>query len=136
MFAWAKAINQAIQHFSDKDWNYSRIILIPCELKERVSPYVFGIDWLDTHGKKGQADYKAVLQEVTWGQRHSHELGILEIVSLRLNDALSQVTSTEYWHGVRPVIRLQKRSDFLEKGQTHAFWYQIQEAQGIEFENR
>ena len=133
---WAKAINKVLERFSDKDWNYSRIYLIPCCLKETLSPYVLGIDWLDMHSKQGKLDCKTALDEVTWGERHSSELGMLEVISLRLNRALSEVTTADYWHGVRPILRLQKRSDLLGKDQTHAFWYRIEEVQGEEFENR
>src|SRR5689334_6556476 len=87
MEIWAKTINQALQRFSDKDWNYSRILVTVCPLNEVSSPYVLWIDWLDMRGKQAQAAFKTIQQEVTWGGRHSHELGILEIISLRLNHA-------------------------------------------------
>lgn len=136
MTAWAEAINSALKQFSDKDWNYSRILLIIKELKDFTSPYFLRIEWLNMNAKKGIADYKTILDEVTWGSRHSYELGILEIISLRLNYALSEVTSTDYWHQVRPVFRLQKKDEALAQGYTHGFWYEIQEVQGEEFENR
>ena len=134
--AWADAINGALKRYSDKDWNYSRILLTSCVVGETSSPYVLMVDWIDVRGKKGAAAYKNSQDEVTWGGRHSHELGILEVISLRLNLALSQVTTADYWHGVRPVVRLQKRSALIELGQTHAFWYRVEEVQGEEFENR
>jgi len=134
--AWAEAINQALNRFSDKDWNYSRILLETKVLKEVSSSYVLNIDWLDMRSKQGQTDYQNSLNEVTWGERHCRELGMLEIASLRLNRALAEMTTADYWHQVRPVIRLQKRSELLEKGQAHAFWYRVEEVQGEEFENR
>ena len=136
MIAWAEAINKALQRFSDKDWNYSRIFLETKPLAKLASPYVLGVDWLDVRNKQGQADYKSSLDEVTWGERHSHELGLLEIASLRLNRALAKVTTADYWRGIRPVIRLQKRSDLLQKSQIFAFWYRVEEVHGEEFENR
>ena len=136
MTLWAEAINQATKNFSEKDWNYSRIKLIIYNLEQLTSPYVLNIDWLDLRGKQGQKEYKSCLDEVTWGKRHSNELGILEMISLRLNDALAETTTPEYWHGIRPVIRLQKSTELLKKGQTHAFWYDVEEIQGEEFENR
>jgi hypothetical protein len=134
--AWCDAINKAIKKFSDKDWNYSRISLVIKRLNEINAPYVLHIEWLDIKGKKGAAEYKESVGEVTWGQRHTHELGMLEIASLRLNQALNMVTSSEYWHNIRPVIRLQKKEEISRRLQTHAFWYQIEEVQGEEFENR
>jgi len=136
MLAWTDAINRALGRFSDKDWNYSRILLETRPVQGLSSPYVLGIEWLDVRNHQGQADYKNSLQEVVWGERHSHELGMLEIASLRLNRALAEVTTADFWHGVRPVIRLQKRSALLEKGHALAFWYRVEEVQGEEFENR
>lgn len=134
--AWGEAINQAIKRFSDKDWNYTRLTLIMRNLNEISAPYVLGIDWLDVREKQGQLEYRTILNEITWGARHSNELGLLEIVSLRLNHALSEVSADEYWRGIRPVVRLQKRVDLLETGQTYAFWYRAEEVEGEEFENR
>ncbi len=136
MIAWADAINRVLKRFSDKDWNYSRIFLETRPVQELSSPYVLGVEWLDVRNQQSEGDYKNSLQEIIWGERHSHELGMLEIASLRLNRALAEVTTADFWHGVRPVIRLQKRSDLLEKGQSLAFWYRIEEVQGEEFENR
>lgn len=134
--AWAVAINKALSQFSDKDWNYSRLSLVLVEISQLTYPYVLMIDWLDVAGRVGEAQFKTVLGEVTWGGRHSHELGILELISLRLNKALTEVTSADYWHGIRPIVRLTKRADLVQKGQTHAFWYAVKEVQGEEFENR
>lgn len=134
--AWADAINAALGRYSDKDWNYSRIRLVPCPIRETDAPYLLMVEWMDVRSKTGQAAYKTSQDEVTWGGRHSHELGVLEIISLRLNLALSQVTSAEFWDGVRPVVRLQKKAAIEALGQTHAFWYRVDEVQGEEFDNR
>jgi hypothetical protein len=134
--AWCDAINNVLKRYSDKDWSYSRIYLIIKKLDEVSAPYSLRIDWLDVKGKKGKEEYQEVVGELTWGQRHSNELGILEIISLRLNQALNTVTSSEYWHGVRPVLRLQKTEELIQNLHTHTFWYQIEEVQGEEFEAR
>jgi hypothetical protein len=136
MAEWGKAINEALQRYSDKDWNYSRISLILKPISELPFPYVLVVDWVDVRGKEGEKIYKTSMSEVTWGGRHSHELGILEIISLRINRGLSEVTNSEYWHGIQPILRLQKKAELVDKGQTHAFWYQVDEVQGEEFENR
>jgi len=136
MTAWGEAINQALQRFCDKDWNYSRISLIACELSELDSPYILAVEWLDVRGKHGQEEYRTLVGEITWGERHSDELGMLEIASLRLNRALIEITTADYWHGIRPIMRLQKQSDLLAKGQTHGFWYRVDEVQGEEFDAR
>jgi len=136
MALWGEVVNKALKHFSDKDWHYSRIKLILCRLEEVTSPYLLGIDWLDMRRKQGQVEFKALQDEIVWGECHSNELGMLEIASLRLNRALLEVSTTEDWHGVRPMIRLQKRTALLQKGQTHAFFYDVEEVQGEEFENR
>jgi len=136
MIAWGEAINQALQRFCDKDWNYSRISLTTCELNDLDSPYVLAVEWLDVRGKRGQEEYGTLVGEITWGERHSNELGMLEITSLRVNRALIEITTADYWHGTRPILRLQKRADLLAKGQTHGFWYRVDEVRGEEFETR
>ena len=136
MNQWAEAINQVLQRFSDKDWNYSRISLILTSLQEIPGPYCLTIDWIDVTGKAGKTVYKTSLDEMTWGKRHSYELGILEIISLRLNHALTEITSDDFWHGIRPVLRLQKKEELFLIGQTHGFWHRVEEVQGEEFENR
>jgi hypothetical protein len=133
---WADAMNQSLKRVSDKDWYYSRISFVVKSLQEIDSPYVLQVDWIDTRSKNGEKHYKEMISELTWGQRHSYELGILEIVSLRLNQGLNTVTSSEYWHGIRPIVRVEKKQELLDISQTHGFWYQIQEVQGEEFESR
>ncbi len=133
---WAEALNQALARYSDKDWSYSRIRIQVCDLSEQPSAYVLEVDWLDVQGKQAQTVLKNLKGEMTWGERHSYELGILEVISLRLNRALMEVTSDAHWNNVRPVFRLARRGELLEKGRTHAFWYQVTEVEGEEFENR
>jgi hypothetical protein len=132
--AWMQAIHQALKRYSDKDWNYSRISLAIKDLQQLSSSYALMIEWIDVRGKLGLKEYQTIMSELTWGNRHSHELGVLEIASLRINFALSQITSNDYWHGIRPVIRVQSKSALA--GFTHAFWYQVEEVDGEEFENR
>ena len=84
----------------------------------------------------GLRAFKDCEGEVTWGERHSAELGILEIVSLRLNRALMAVGTPEDFKNARPVVRLIKRSDLEGAGIGHAFWYRVTEVQGEEFDNR
>jgi hypothetical protein len=136
MTAWAQAVNQVLARFSEKDWNYSRLSLKVLSINEIDGPYALTIDWIDVQGKAGKNVYKNCLNEVTWGGRHSHELGILELISLRMNKALSEVSSDDFWHGVRPVLRLQKKTELEKLGQNHGFWYQVEEVEGEEFENR
>ncbi len=136
MQTWVEAINQALQRYSEKDWNYSRIRVEVCLLADCHSPYLLEVDWLDLKGKQGLAAFKTLQGEITWGERHSHELGILEIISLRINRALLEVTSDAHWNGIRPVFRLAKHDDLSKQGRTHAFWYGVEEVAGEAFENR
>lgn len=136
MIAWAQALNLALARYSEKDWNYSRLSLKVLMLNEIKGPYALAIDWIDVGGKTGQNVYKTCISEITWGNRHSHELGVLELISLRMNKALSEVSSDDFWHGVRPVLRLQRKAELESLGQTHGFWYQVEEVEGEEFENR
>ena len=86
--------------------------------------------------KQGRNDLNALVDEVKWGERHSSELGILEVVSLRINKALLEVTSDEYWQQARPVVRIVKKETIAGQHATHALWYQVTEVAGEEFDNR
>jgi hypothetical protein len=79
---------------------------------------------------------KTLTDEVKWGDRHSSELGMLEVVSLRINKALLEVTSNDYWNQKRPVVRVVKKQDVDRQNTTDAIWYQITEVAGEEFDNR
>jgi hypothetical protein len=129
-------VNKALLTYSDKDWNYSRISLLEKQLDSLESPYVLRFEILDLMTKQGRAELKALSDEVKWGERHSSELGVLEIVSLRINKALLEVTSDEYWQSQRPVARIAKRELLLAQGITSALWYEVREVAGEDFDNR
>src|SRR2546425_453211 len=102
----ADEINEALKNYSDKDWNYSRFHLQINSLAELDSPYVLWCEILDMKSKSAKEVHKSLVDEITWGDRHSNELGILEIVSLRINKALLESTSDESWNYSRPVVRI------------------------------
>jgi len=136
MEAAVTQVNAALQDYSDKDWNYSRISLAMRPLDTLDSPYILSIETLDLKTKQGRTDLKTLSDEVKWGERHASELGMLEVVSLRINKALLEVTSDEHWQFKRPVIRIAKREALVGQPSTHAIWYQITEVAGDEFDNR
>jgi hypothetical protein len=129
-------INSALLTYSDKDWNYSRISLVMCPLDKLDCPYTLKIDLLDQTTKAGQEELKTLTSEVKWGDRHSSELGMLEVVSLRINKALLEITTNEDWNQKRPVIRIAKRQQVDSETNTSVLWYQIIEVSGEEFDNR
>ena len=129
-------INSALKTYSDKDWNYSRIALAIQPLGELDGPYVLRIDRLDLTTKAGQKDLKALVDEVKWGDRHSSELGILEVVSLRINKALLETTSDEFWQNKRAVVRVARKEELDREQPTNAIWYQVTEVAGEDFDNR
>ena len=129
-------LNDALASYSDKDWNYSRIILEEKSLEILNSPYAMVIDPIDIRSSDGRNEVITYEGEVTWGLRHSSELGILELISLRINKALLESTSDEYWDFVRPVIRLANTEELISKGITTALWYQVIEVAGDDFDNR
>jgi hypothetical protein len=129
-------VNSALLKYSDKDWNYSRISLITKLLRNVDGPYFLKIEVLDQTTKEGRKDLRLLMDEVKWGDRHSSELAMLEVVSLRINRALLEVTSNDYWHHKRPVIRIVKKEDVDGQDTTHAVWYQITEVAGEDFDNR
>src|ERR1700693_4620585 len=104
MAASIELVNTALQDYSDKDWNYSRISLIIRPLDTIDGPYILRLELLDVKTKPGRADLKTLSDEVKWGERHASELGMLEVVSLRINKALLEVTSDEHWQFKRPVL--------------------------------
>jgi hypothetical protein len=132
----ADRLDEVLERYSDKDWAYSRIALEVRPLSELAAPYVLWLEWIPVGVPEGRKAYKSSEDEVTWGERHSSELGMLEIVSLRLNRALMSVGAPEDFNGCRPVIRMMKRSDLENAGIKDAFWYNITEVQGDEFDNR
>ncbi|MEI6083623.1 MAG: hypothetical protein WCS70_04905 [Verrucomicrobiota bacterium] len=130
------AINSALRLYSDKDWNYSRISLETRTLESLDCPYVLWIEEIDVKTPVNRKNFKSCEDEVTWGARHSNELGILELISLRINKALIESTSDEHWNYRRPVVRLIKREELVKKGITDALWYQVTEVIGDEFDSR
>ena len=132
----ARAVNEALKPYADKDWNYSRITLQVRPLNEIKSPYVLWIEFIEPKTKEGERAVKACANEVTWGSRHSSELGMLEIVSLRLNKALLEATTDSHWPDGRPIIRLTKVEELELKGINSGFWYEIREVRGEDFDER
>lgn len=129
-------VNKALLQYCDKDWNYSRISLCLNALESIIGPYALWIDLIQTRTKQGQADLKNSRSEIAWGQHHSNELGILEIVSLRINKALLESTSDEFWDFERPIVRLTGKEELAQKGITHALWYDVIEVAGQDFDTR
>lgn len=134
--ALVQRVNTATESYPAKDWNYSRITLVPRRLDDCNAPYVLWVELIDTRTKQGQEDLKAASNEVAWGERHSNELGILELASLRLNKALLECTSDEYWEHRRPLVRLVKTNSLRSEQVTTAFWYAVDEIAGEDFDNR
>ncbi len=132
----AERVNNSLMSYSDKDWNYSRISLVTQMLHDSESPYVLWCEYVNIADKASHDTLKSLNDELKWGERHSNELGFLELVSLRLNKALAESTSDDHWKNERPVIRVVKRHDLISQGITEAFWYQIQEVEGDMFDNR
>ena len=129
-----RTINLQFESYANADWNYSRINLIVRPLESVNSPYVLQADQIDTLTAEGKIALKSLQSEVTWGERHSSELGILELVSLRLNKALLEVVPEA--NQFRPIIRLVPKEELASQGITSAIWYKVEEVAGTEFDNR
>ena len=129
-------INSALVAYSDKDWNYSRITLTVRPLSSFDSAYFLRLEVLDLTTKSGRNELKTLVDEVKWGDRHSSELGILEVVSLRINKALLECTSDEFWEYKRAIIRIARKEELVGEQPTHAIWYQVTEVDGEDFDNR
>jgi len=129
-------INRALLAYSDKDWNYSRITLSIKPLSSFDSAYILKLEVLDLTTKAGRSELKTLVDEVKWGDRHSSELGILEVVSLRINKALLEATSDEFWQHKRPIVRVARKEELAGEQPTHAIWYQVTEVAGEDFDNR
>lgn len=127
-----ESINQVLSLYPDKEWNYSRIVLELRHLETIDSPYVLVTDSVDLRQPEGKKRFANYEREITWGTRHSSELGILELISLRLNKALLESMSTD----VRPVLRIEKKEELIKQGITTALWYRVIEVTGEEFDNR
>lgn len=129
-------LNAALLNYSDKDWNYSRIYLTIKPFNTVEGPYILRVELLDQTTREGRNELKTLADEVKWGDRHSSELGMLEVVSLRINKALLEVTSNEYWNQKRPVVRIVKKQAVDREDNTDVIWYRITEVAGEEFDNR
>ena len=129
-------VNTALRDFSEKDWNYSRISLVNRQFSILNSRYILKLEVLDLDSKQGRTDLKTLSDEVKWGDRHSSELGMLEVVSLRINKALLEITSDQYWLNKRPVVRIVKSEDVPREQDASVLWYQITEVAGEDFDNR
>jgi hypothetical protein len=130
------SLNATLAGCSDKDWNYSRISLLVRPLEDVNSPYLLWPEVLDLVTKPGRSDLKTLSAEIKWGEHHASELGILEIISLRINKALLESTSDEFWQYKRPVLRVLKKHLLAEQGIRAALWYEVQEVAGEDFDNR
>ncbi len=129
-------INEALQRCSDKDWNYSRIRLQTRSLANIPSPYALRIEQINVLDKPGKRELARLRDEIEWGRRHSDELGILEIISLRVNRALLESTSDQFWEYRRPVLRLVNKQILEQQGIADAIWYAVEEVGGEEFDSR
>ena len=132
----AAKINKAIEIYSDKDWNYSRISLHVRSLDSIQGAYALWPEIVLVKTKQGKQDLKTFVTEVAWGERHSNELGILEIVSLRLNKAVLHVSTDESWDFERPFVHPVNKEVLAQQGISDALWYEIYEVAGEEFDNR
>lgn len=129
-------LNKTLQSWSDKDWNYSRIYLQSSRLDDIDGAYALWPELIDMGTKEGRSDSKASAQEVAWGERHANELGILEIVNLRVNTALMEIATDEQWGTKRPIVRVVKKEHLVQQGITHAIWYRVNEVVGEDFDSR
>src|SRR5690348_12428380 len=108
-------INENLQKYSDKDWNYSRIRLKVVDVTTLECPYLLGCELIDMGSRRGERELKDVQDEVAWGDHHSSELGILELISLRVNKALLATVGPRFYvsgnppQDAHPVVRLVKR---------------------------
>jgi hypothetical protein len=134
--------NEILQGYSDNDWNYSRIRLKGVEVASVQSPYLLAYELVDPSTAKGRRDLKAVQDEVTWGDHHASELGILEIISLRVNKAMLALEGEHFslpdapQRRYRAVLRVVPRNALLASNIAAAIWYEVEEVAGEEFENR
>jgi hypothetical protein len=131
---WADRINDSLARLPDKEWNYSRIRLVAHPVDLQLSPYMLVIEHVMTSTTEGKAALKNAQAEVSWGERHSNELGILELISLRLNRLL--LAQTEDWPDRFPLVRIAKSEELLDQGVSTAMWYDVKEVSGEDFDTR
>ena len=129
-------LNSTLAAVTPKDWNYSRISLSVRALDSLSSPYVLWLEVVDPVTKSGRADLKALANEVRWGEHHSSELGILEIVSLRINKALLESEAIHLPQTKRIIVRIVKKDVLAKQGVRAAVWYEVNEVVGEDFDNR
>jgi hypothetical protein len=132
----AQKINNCLEKYSDKDWNYSRISLQVLPIEAIAAPYALVLEVIPTDSQRGQAELKTLRREIEWGDHHSNELGFLELASLRLNKAFLAVAHGLTGESQYPVLRLAKIEDLRAQNASHALWYEVTEVSGEEFDSR
>lgn len=131
-----QAINAILNQRSDSDWNYSRITLCPLDLESFCSPYVLQLEEVDLATPEGRLEFKELSREVAWGERHTSELGILEFISLRINQTILAAIGSQKPSGKCYVVRISRRDALIQQGLTSAAWYEVTEVVGDQFETR
>ncbi len=134
--SFAEHVNALLKRYPDKEWNYSRITLTVRSLDSLATEYVLWPDSIDPRNAAGRESLKSMLKELAWGDRHSSELGILELISLRLNRALVELTGGLEAVGEIPVIRVVPRQSIQPKTAAQVLWYEVIEVSGEDFDSR
>ncbi len=129
-------LNNTLNLYPDKDWNYSRIVLVYNELEKLSSPYCLWCDLADRSSDEGKRFIKRTEEEIAWGKRHMNELGILEIVSFRINKALADIGTQDIWGRFHPILRVENKERIAERGINACLWYRVEEVVGEDFESR
>lgn len=133
---FADAANRILAKYDDKDWNYSRILLVTRTLQSLDSAYFLVPDSIDPRNAEGRQALRDLVKELAWGERHSNELGVLELVSLRVNHALVELSGGPHAKEEIPVVRVVPRQSVEPKPGTQVLWYEVVEVSGEDFDSR
>lgn len=123
-------INDNLVQVDDEAWHYSRLRLTTCLLDEIPGAKVLWLETIATDTREGQRLLRELKSRVSAAVGHLSELPILQIVICRMNQALLDLTTDDYWQHRRPFITWAKKSEMAQRGTPVALWYQIEERLG------
>jgi len=136
---WKDAVNQvnaALQEYSDKDWNYSRISLGYTPVICIRQPLCPRLETLDLSRNRGRPISNPIRRGEMGRTPTLPNFGMLEVVSLRINKDSSKSQATNIGNISAQWFVSLKREVLVGQPTVHAIWYRISEVAGDDFDNR
>ena len=125
-----RRINDNLARADDESWHYSRLRLTTCPIDEIPGAKVLWLETISTDTRDGQRLLRELQGRVSVAVGHLSELPIIQIVICRMNEALLELSTDDYWQHQRPFITWAKKSELVQRGILVALWYRVEEQLG------